>query len=89
VFDTGDLVRLGNTFTNFAGVGTNPTTVTLTVRDPSGNDSTPSATSDGSGVYHYDLTLDEAGTWYYKWQGTGTIVAVSEGTIIVQASYFA
>ena len=88
VYDTGDVVRITNTFTNFAGAGTNPSTVVLTIRTPAGVDSTPATVSDGSGVYRYDLTLNEEGDWYYRWQGTGAIVAAVEGVITVGTSYF-
>ena len=87
-YDTGDLVRITNTFTNFAGAGTNPTTVVLTIRTPAGVDSTPATVSDGSGAYHYDLTLAEPGEYFYRWTGTGAIVAVVEGVVVVQASMF-
>jgi len=87
-YDTGDLVRITNTFTNFAGAGTNPTTVVLTIRTPAGVDSTPATVSDGSGVYRYDLTLAEPDEYFYRWTGTGVIVTAIEDVVVVQTSMF-
>jgi hypothetical protein len=73
-----ELATLTNTFA-VAGVGTNPTTVTLTVTSPSNVVSTPTATSAGSGVYSADVTCDEAGTWQYRWVGTGAATDTEAG----------
>lgn len=89
VYDEGDVARISNTFYNFSNVATNPTSVVLRVLDPAGTTTTPSPTSDGSGVYHYDLTLNLPGKWYYRWEGTGTLVAATpDGEIVVSDSRF-
>lgn len=85
-------VRLAVAF-SVATVATDPSTVTLTVQDPSGNETAYTyaagqVTKDGTGNYHYDLTTDEAGTWHYRWVGTGTCAAASEGIIKVRDSEF-
>lgn len=33
---------------------------------------------DGVGLYHYDLLLDVAGTWHYRWDSTGTHEGANE-----------
>jgi len=82
----GDVYRTTATFYNAAGVATNPTAVTMKLRKPDGTVSTPTPSSDGSGVYHYDVTIDQDGTWEYSFTGTGTIVASEPGQFYVYGS---
>jgi hypothetical protein len=91
-YDEGDLVRLTAAFT-VASVATDPTTVTLKVKDPSGNVTTytyalAEVTKDSTGNYHKDITIDEPGVWYYRWIGTGTVVAADEARLDVASSEF-
>jgi hypothetical protein len=91
-YDKGDLVRLTATFTVSSAV-TDPTTITLKVQDPSGNEATytyalAQVTKVSTGVYRYDLTIDEAGYWTWRWAGTGTVVAASESYLLVRGSEF-
>lgn len=75
----GNVVRLSAVFTNAAEAATNPTAVVLKIQKPDGtseNDITP--TNDSTGNYHYDYTPATAGKYYYKFIGTGIIVAVEE-----------
>lgn len=89
-YDKGDVVRLGATFTDAATppVNADPTAVVLRVRTPAGVTSTPVAVKDGVGLYHHDLTLDTAGEWLYRWEGTGAVATAEEGTIYVRATQF-
>ena len=85
-------LRLSAVFT-VANVRTDPTTVTLKVRDPSSNIATYTyagldITKDAVGVYHQDITIDEAGTWYYRFEGTGTCKTADEKSIIIEESQF-
>lgn len=77
VYDVGDGIRLSANFT-VQGTATTPTSVVLTVTDPSGNTSAPTPTANGTGAYYEDIILDEPGTWYHRWAGTGAVVAASE-----------
>lgn len=84
-FDIGDVVRISVSFA-VSGVYTDPTTVTLKVKDPSGTVDTytyalSQVTKSATGVYYKDLTIDEAGTWRYEWTGTGSCAAVEEGQV--------
>lgn len=88
VYDEGDLARISAAFT-VAGTATDPTTVTLKVRDPSGNTDTYTyalglVTKSSTGNYYKDITLDEVGRWYYRWAGTGTVVSQEEGYLFVK-----
>lgn len=78
-------VRLTGTFQNLSGADTD-TTVTLYVVNP--NQVATSYTistgvvHDSTGVYHYDLTLNVSGQWYYAWTGTGALIAAMPDTPI-------
>lgn len=83
-----ELATLTNTFT-VNSVATDPTTVTLTVTDPTGT-ATPytyaasEITKSATGVYTKDITCSTAGTWQYEWEGTGTATDTVLGTWEVQ-----
>jgi hypothetical protein len=78
-YDQGDLWTPKATFT-VGGVATDPSTVTFKYRDPSGTITTvgPVAGASGgsgitrvsAGVYTYDVTLNDAGRWYARFEGT-------------------
>jgi len=80
------LIRTTATFRTVAGVLSN-TTAVCTVKAPDGTTSAPSVTNDSTGVYHADVTLDQAGTWYIEWQGTVTVIAAGDTAISVRKSY--
>jgi len=65
------------TFRTLAGALSN-TTAVCTVKAPDGTISTPGVTNDSIGVYHADVTLDQVGTWYVEWQGSGTVIAAGD-----------
>ena len=88
VCNVGGGIRLGNTI-KVSDVVTDPTTLTITVEDPSGNlDSYTYAAAQvaktSTGVYYYDLALDEAGTWSYRWVSTGAALGADEGQFEVR-----
>jgi hypothetical protein len=86
LFDIGDTAHLAITFADLNGTPTNPSTVVLTIQDPAGTQTTPSAANDGAGLYHYDLALALSGIYRFKWTGSGAINAVEEGEIAVKES---
>jgi len=68
-YDIGDRIKLTGTFTN-ASANDDPDTVTVYWKDPSANTtSTTAVTNDSTGVYSYQLDIDEAGTWSYRFDG--------------------
>ena len=83
VYDIGDGVRLTAAF-DIDGSGANPTTVTVTLEDPSGNQTNPASGSGTNGTYNVDTIVDEQGTWYYHFAGTGAVVAAGEGHFFVR-----
>lgn len=72
---------------------TDPTTVTLKVKDPSGNVETHTwagggVTRDSVGKFSRQIVTDEDGIWSYRWIGTGTCEAVVERQFKVKRSMF-
>jgi hypothetical protein len=85
--DLNDSIRPTVTFTVSDAV-TDPTTVTLTVIPPDKEVETytyaaSQITKSSTGVYYRDITLDQPGVWYFRFVGTGTCVAATEGTVTV------
>ena len=80
-------VRVTATFKNLAGTNADPTSVVCTVKDPGGATTTPSVTPGATGIYYADITLDEVGTWYVEWQGTGALVVAGDTALTVRSTY--
>lgn len=85
----GDAIQLKTTFT-VSGTNTDPTTITLEVKDPSNNTDTytyaaTQITKDATGKFSKIITFDEAGWWTYEWTGTGAVIAVEGNKILVKA----
>ena len=83
----GAAVRLSAIFT-VGGTATDPTTVTLQTRDPSGTTTAVTVVKDSTGHYHGDVEVAVSGQWHYRWVGAGAAVAAAEGTFMVRGSSF-
>lgn len=79
-------IRVTGTFRSLAGALAD-TTAVCTVKAPDGTITTPSVVHDSTGVYHADITLDQAGMWYIEWQGTVTVIAAGDVAISVRRSF--
>lgn len=86
--DVGDKVRMSVEFRDLDGALADPDTVTAKSKDPSGNVTTISATKDGTGIYHADIPVDEAGDWYARMAGTGAVEAAFEGKFVARPTQF-
>jgi hypothetical protein len=92
-YDIGDLVRCTGTFAS-GGTNVNPTAVLFKVKSPAGVVTTytygtdAALVRDATGVYHVDVSADEAGEYVYRFWATGTGQAASEGTFIVRSTLF-
>lgn len=80
-----ELATLTNTFKNSAGVATDPTTISLTVTDPTQTATTYTfaagqITKSSAGVYTKDIACSIDGTWTFEWTGTGAVSDVVAGT---------
>lgn len=93
-YNIGDLVRV-SVYITVNGVATDPSTgPTCEYQDPSLVEVSKTypgdaeVVKDATGRYHLDISVDEAGTWYYNWSGTGTAQGAEEGSFIVATSEF-
>lgn len=71
-------VELKGTFHDADDALADPTEVTLEVRDPAGTKTTytlgaSEVTRESQGVYTRTQLLDQSGTWYYRFKGTGGV----------------
>ncbi len=76
-YNVGDMRRLTATCT-VSGTNTDPTTLTLVVKTPSGTATSytysgAQLTKSATGIYYYDLSFTEAGRWKYQWKATGAV----------------
>lgn len=88
VYYKGQKARFTGSFTNASGLPVDPTSVTFKTRDPNGTVESHVADHDGVGTYHHDVTLNQSGDWYWRWEATGTVDAVTEGAVKVLLSNF-
>lgn len=79
-YHVGQLVRLPLTFRDINGTLTDPTTVTLSVKDPLGNETVYTLTSvpvaltrDSVGAYHVDITVTTPNVWSMHCASTGAV----------------
>lgn len=89
-YDYGDTVTMRVDF-KVSDVLTDPTTVSLTVTDPSGDATTytyagATVTKDGTGEYSKALACSESGEWIYTWTGTGACAAVGTSRFAIRRS---
>ena len=77
----GETRQVTATFRLTDGTLVDPSSVDLTVIDPSGVTSTPAVSNPSTGVYTAVIAFDEVGIWYWQWSGE-----TSEGTVIAECS---
>lgn len=86
-YEIGDLVRLTGSFANQNGTLTNPTTVTLMVRNPDGTTMMVSSlTNSSTGIFYSDYPVSESGLYYYRYAGAGAVTAAIEAQFQVAQS---
>lgn len=96
-YDQGDVWTPQATFT-VANVATDPTNVTVRIKNPDGVVTVlgPVAGATGGsgitrvspGVFNTAISLTDAGYWYARFEGTGTATATEEQTAVVDPSEF-
>lgn len=87
----GDVARIWLTAADIAGDATDPSVLTIEVKPPRADIVVPPAINiirDSAGLYHFDLQLDKAGTWYWRWTTGAPATGAAEGQITVQPSRF-
>lgn len=84
-------VRLSVEFT-LDGVDTDPSTVKCLYKDPSGAITTlvygvdGVLVKDGAGKYHADIYANVAGYWFYRFEGSGSLVSAGEAEFRINES---
>lgn len=77
------------------GAATDPTTVTLTIVKPDQTvlvygwptaGATGTLTRESAGRFYAEVTYDQSGSWTYRLEGTGAVVAAEEGRVRVSRS---
>ena len=86
-YQVGDVAVMVSRWT-VGGTLTTPSTYALTVRAPSGAESTPTPSETSAGVLSAEVALTEAGVWRYRWTGTGAAAGAEEGSLVVDPSSF-
>lgn len=89
----GQLVRLSASFEDAAGNAADPSSVTFRHRPVSVTGSTATTHTypsegteivrDSTGEYHIDVSMDDPGTHYWRWESTGDAQAADQGELRV------
>ena len=85
-YTKGEEVRLTGSF-RVGGALTDPTVITLTVRDPVGAQTTPTPTKSGTGAYYADLVVVTEGLYHYRFEGTAPALGAAEGKLEVRSDF--
>lgn len=93
-YDKNDVTKLTCKFRDTDDALVDPTGVRLKIKTPSGStttytygtDSTPTKAS--TGIYNANVTLNETGTWYVRFEGTGTNAGAVEKYLTVRTTQF-
>lgn len=88
IYDVGDSIRLGALFT-VTGIATDPTIIELDVRDPGGiitsyDFAGGTVSKETTGKYFRDVFVARSGQWWFRYFGTGTLIAADEKYLIVE-----
>lgn len=87
-YDIGDKVTLYMWFYDGNGSPADPTTISVSVKNPAGTTSTPTATKISTGYYEAYVTPDKSGRWWYKYTSDSTFGVVEETYFDVKRSAF-
>ena len=88
LYDIGDQIALTGTFTNASGALADPTTAAVKIKIPSGTEASYSPTKTSTGIYAHAVTTTESGRYYYRFVGTGAVIAAAESFFDVRPSAF-
>lgn len=88
----GHTIKIQVEFRNEAGVLTNPTTTTLKTIDPAGvlvTYAQAALTNPSTGKWNKSVLANKEGIWHWRWEGTGAVDAVDEGSFEMLKTQFA
>jgi hypothetical protein len=94
MYDIGDMVRFTAQFYNANDVLTDPSTVGIKLLAPDNSEVTyafgtdPELTRESAGIYQLDLKLEQAGRYFYRWEGAGVVTSAEEEEFYVRLSRF-
>ena len=87
-------VRCTGTYTDQNDAAVDPTVVVFKYKNPAGTITSltygvnDEVVKDGTGIYHVDVDGDTSGTWYYRFESTGTAKAGGEEQFEIYESEF-
>lgn len=92
-YEIGDEVTLTIRFRSRTKVPVDPTTVTLKVRDPDGEETeyvyeASAIERTSTGAYSFALEPTKSGVWSYRWKGSGNVKVAREKAFSVKESEF-
>lgn len=87
----GTTIKAKSEFRSFAGELIDPTTVVLKYKTPDGalitkTYSLAEISKTSTGLYYAFITLDQAGQYNFRWEGTGPDGSVTESSLTVSPS---
>lgn len=94
VVDTGDKYEFRQEFRNKAGNLSDPATVSLRIKQPSGTILGPftwaatEVTRESLGLFYYEKTLDSSGRWQAEWTTTGEPTLKEYEDVVARESQF-
>jgi hypothetical protein len=95
VYDIGDRPTVTGTFRDGADALTDPTTVTVRVREPDGTETlytspTASIVNSSTGVWAFTFpaALDAVGDWYVRFRSTAGLLTAAELKLTVRPTAF-
>ena len=83
-YDIGDIIRVSASFKNSASTLIDPTSASVIYKNPSGSSTSlvygtdAVLEKDATGIYHADVTINQAGRWFIRWSSSGTGQATEE-----------
>jgi hypothetical protein len=86
-YDLHDVARLRVEITVDDAPAT-PDEITVKVRKPDGTVAVATPAAGGGGVYVHEIPLDQAGRWFYRFEGTGAAAGAAERAFRVRPSRF-
>lgn len=90
-YELGSTPTLVGAFSDLNGDPITPDTITVRVLRPSGTIDTYTAGDiavPATGEAEVQITLDEVGFWFYRFDGTGNVVVPDESSLLVRESAF-
>lgn len=85
-YDIGTESQFSGTFKDETGALVDPSSVLIRIKSPNGAVGVFSPTRASIGVYTYNVTLDQYGYWYYRFEGTGSLVVAGDNSVFVMNS---